>query len=60
MTKGTLAVLFAALAIGAGAANAQTYPNQSITVIVPYAPGGNTDVVGRLVTEQCPTFSARK
>ena len=30
---------------------AQTYPNRAINVIVPYAPGGNTDVVGRIVAE---------
>jgi tripartite-type tricarboxylate transporter receptor subunit TctC len=31
---------------------AQNYPVRAINVIVPYAPGGNTDVVGRIVTEQ--------
>jgi tripartite-type tricarboxylate transporter receptor subunit TctC len=60
MTKGTLAALLAALALGSGAAHAQTYPNQSITVIVPYAPGGNTDVVGRLVTEQMSNILGEK
>ena len=30
---------------------AQTYPSRPINVIVPYAPGGNTDVVGRIVAE---------
>ena len=43
-----------------GSALAQTYPNQSITVIVPYAPGGNTDVVGRLVTEQMSNILGEK
>ncbi len=39
---------------------AQTYPNQPITVIVPYAPGGNTDVVGRIVTEQMSIILGQK
>ena len=33
-------------------ANAQTYPAHSITMIVPYAPGGPTDTIGRVVTER--------
>jgi tripartite-type tricarboxylate transporter receptor subunit TctC len=28
--------------------SAQTYPSRSIKVVVPYPPGGNTDLVGRL------------
>ena len=31
---------------------AQDYPTRSITMIVPFAAGGPTDVVARLVTEQ--------
>lgn len=31
---------------------AQSYPSRPVNVIVPYAPGGNTDVVGRIVAEQ--------
>jgi tripartite-type tricarboxylate transporter receptor subunit TctC len=41
-------------------AQAQTYPNQAITVIVPYAPGGNTDVVGRLVAEPMSNILGQK
>jgi tripartite-type tricarboxylate transporter receptor subunit TctC len=29
----------------------ESYPNKPITVIVPYAPGGNTDVIARIVLD---------
>ncbi len=47
-----MAVAGAMLALGLQAAGAQQpFPNKPITVIVPYAPGGNTDVIGRIVLE---------
>ena len=39
------------LALSAPQAFAQNYPTRAITVVVPYAAGGNTDVVGRIVAE---------
>jgi tripartite-type tricarboxylate transporter receptor subunit TctC len=48
--KKTLAFA-AALAFLAGAASAQQYPTKPITVIVPFAAGGPTDVIARIVGE---------
>jgi tripartite-type tricarboxylate transporter receptor subunit TctC len=46
-------LLLAAVALSfAGAANAQTYPNRPITMIVPFAAGGTSDVIARTVAEQ--------
>lgn len=49
MRKQLLAL--AALALAASA-QAQTYPNKPIKLIVPFPPGGTTDIVGRVVAER--------
>jgi len=41
-----------ALVAGIGPAHAQDYPSRPVTVVVPFPPGGASDVVARIVTNQ--------
>jgi len=43
--------IFSALAVFALCASAQQYPNKNITMMVPYAAGGPTDTVARVVAQ---------
>jgi len=47
-----LALWSVAMVLGLPAAQAADYPAKPITLIVPFAPGGSTDILGRLVAEE--------
>jgi tripartite-type tricarboxylate transporter receptor subunit TctC len=51
MKLAVLRLAAAALALGATTALAQQYPNRQITMLVPYAAGGPTDTVARVVAQ---------
>src|SRR5262245_37231325 len=49
-TRGVAAAL--GLLLGAAGASAQTYPSRPITIVVPAAPGGVTDMLGRILAKR--------
>ena len=52
MKKIMFAVVLAAMPGWLGSiAHAQSYPNRPVTIIVPLAPGGSTDTIGRIMAE---------
>ena len=51
MRKPLLAVALAVLGLGQPAL-AQTYPTKTVTIVVPYPPGGGVDSIARIVAEK--------
>jgi tripartite-type tricarboxylate transporter receptor subunit TctC len=55
-----LPTLPALLALPSAAqAQAQAYPAKPVSVIIPYAPGGTTDIVGRLIAQALATSTGK-
>src|SRR5436190_16223708 len=46
------ALLAAALVLAGPVARAQSYPSRQITLIIPFAPGGSNDLVGRAICKK--------
>jgi tripartite-type tricarboxylate transporter receptor subunit TctC len=49
MLKARIGGALAALVVVAGSASAQDFPTRPITMVIPFAAGGPTDVLGRIV-----------
>ncbi|TAI61717.1 tripartite tricarboxylate transporter substrate binding protein [Bradyrhizobium sp. Leo170] len=60
--KKRLCAVIAALAVGAAfhTAQAQDYPNRPITLVIPFAPGGSTSIVGRGIAEKMSELLGEK
>src|SRR5262245_17496415 len=50
-TSGRTLLMGAIALLGCSAATAADYPDRNSTLVVPFAPGGTTDIVARLVGE---------
>lgn len=48
---GVAAIIIAVTGIAAPA-SAQIYPNRTITLVIPFAPGGSTSIVGRVIADK--------
>jgi tripartite-type tricarboxylate transporter receptor subunit TctC len=47
--KPATVLAFAVAALAGTAVSAQSYPNKTVRIVVPYAPGGNTDFTARVI-----------
>src|SRR3954469_13605191 len=50
----------AALALSCASAHAQTWPTRAITLVIPFAPGGSTSIVGRGIADKMSELLGEK
>lgn len=60
MRIGTILAFASALATLPGTAGAQSYPDRPITLIIPFAPGGSTSIVGRAIADKMTEILGQK
>jgi tripartite-type tricarboxylate transporter receptor subunit TctC len=51
MKRQLIALVLAVTLAGVSNASAQGYPSRPVTIIAPLAPGGSTDVIGRIMAD---------
>ena len=56
----SLFVAVAALSVSSASAQAQDFPTRPITLVIPFAPGGSTSIVGRGVAEKMGALLGEK
>jgi tripartite-type tricarboxylate transporter receptor subunit TctC len=58
--KTMFSVALLALHAASGGAHAQAYPDRAITLVIPFAPGGSTSIVGRVIADKMSELLGEK